>query len=62
MNVGYFSIPRIDGDEFVRMRMLDNQKLMWEGKYVKHVRFIDGLEVLMDGRKRTAIIRSLKEK
>jgi hypothetical protein len=44
------------------MRMLDNQKLMWEGKYVKHVRFIDGLEVLMDGRKRTAIIRSLKEK
>ncbi len=61
MNVGYFSIPRIDGEEFVRMNMLEKQELVWKGKYVKHVRFHEGLEVLMDGRKRTAIIRPLKE-
>ena len=59
MNVGYFSVPRIDGEEFVRMDMLDQQELVWEGKYVKHVRFNHGLEVLMDGRKRTAVIRPL---
>jgi len=57
MNVGYFSVPHIDGDEFVRIGMLDQQELVWQGKYVKHVRFNKGLEVLMDGRKRTAIIR-----
>jgi len=57
MNVGYFSVPQIDGNEFVRMEMLDQQELIWQGKYVKHVRFNGGLEVLMDGRKRTAIIK-----
>lgn len=57
MNVGYFSIPQIDGNEFVKMEMLDHQELVWQGKYVKHVRFNGGLEVLMDGRKRTAVIK-----
>jgi hypothetical protein len=57
MNVGYFSVPQINGNEFVRFDMLDQQELIWKGKYVKHVRFNGGLEVLMDGRKRTAVIR-----
>ena len=57
MNVGYFSVPHIDGNEFVKFDMLDQQELIWEGKYVKHVRFNGGLEVEMDGRKRTAVIR-----
>ncbi len=57
MNVGYFSVPQIDGTEFVKMGILDREEPVWQGKYVKHVRFKNGLEVLMDGHSRTAIIR-----
>jgi hypothetical protein len=57
MNVGYFSIPQINGTEFVNMEILDREEALWQGKYVKHVRFNGGLEVLMDGHKRTAVIK-----
>ncbi len=57
MNVGYFSVPDIKSSDFVKMDILDRQELIWAGKYVKHVRFTNELEILMDGRKRTAIIR-----
>lgn len=57
MNVGYFSVPDIDSTDFVKFDILAKQELVWEGKYVKHVRFADELEILMDGRKRTAVVR-----
>jgi len=57
MNVGYFSVPVVDGNEFVNMKLLDEQKLVQEGKFVRWVRFENDLEVLMDGRKRTAVVR-----
>ena len=57
MNVGYFSVPVLDGNEFVNMKLLDSQKLIHQGKFVKWVRFEHALEVLMDGRKRTAVVR-----
>ncbi len=57
MNVGYFSIPQINGNEFVNMELLEQGESVWQGKYLKHVRFNDGLEVLMDGNKRTAVIK-----
>jgi hypothetical protein len=57
MNVGYFSVPQINGSEFVNMKILDQGEHVWQGKYVKHVRFKGGLEVLMDGRRRTAVIK-----
>ena len=57
MNVGYFSVPDIKSADFVKFDFLDQQEIIWEGKYVKHVRFKDKLEILMDGRTRTAIIR-----
>jgi hypothetical protein len=57
MNVGYFSIPQINGNEFIKTDLLDREEPVWQGKYVKHVRFKNGLEVLMDGRKRTAVIK-----
>jgi hypothetical protein len=57
MNVGYFSVPVIDGSEFVNMELLNSQKLVQEGKFVKWVRFEQSLEILMDGRKRTAVVR-----
>ncbi len=57
MNVGYFSIPDINSADFVKIDLLEQQELIWEGKYVRHVRFKQELEILMDGRKRTAVIR-----
>jgi hypothetical protein len=57
MNVGYFSIPDINSTDFVKLDLLDKQEVIWEGKFVKHVRFKQELEILMDGRKRTAVIR-----
>ena len=60
MNIGYFSIPDIQGTDFVNLDMLGHQEMISDGKYVKHVRFSHDLEILMDGRKRTAIIRVQK--
>jgi hypothetical protein len=57
MNVGYFSVPLIDGNEFVNMDLLASQRIVMEGKFVRWVRFESALEVLMDGRKRTALVR-----
>lgn len=57
MNVGYFSVPQINGIEFVNLDILDQREPIWQGKYIKHVRFNEKLEVLMDGHKRTAIIK-----
>ncbi len=57
MNVGYFSVADINGSDFVKYDLLRQQEVIWKGKYVKHVRFKNNLEILMDGRKRTAAIR-----
>ncbi len=57
MNVGYFSVPLVDGNEFVNMKLLASQQLVRKGKFVRWVRFEHPLEVLMDGRKRTAVVR-----
>ncbi len=57
MNVGYFSVPIVDGNEFVNMKLLATQELVLEGKFVKWIRFNHPLEILMDGRKRTAVVR-----
>lgn len=57
MNVGYFSVPDINSTDFVKFDLMSQQKLLFEGKYVRHVRFNHELEILMDGRKRTALIR-----
>lgn len=57
MNVGYFSVPDINSSDFVKFDLLEKQEVIWEGEFVKHVRFKNELEILMDGRKRTAVIR-----
>ena len=57
MNVGYFSVPHKTKDNFLNLDILKNQEVIWESKFVKHVRFKNDLEILMNGRERTAIIR-----
>ena len=58
MNVGYFSIPHQSRDAVLNAEIFGNQELISQGKYVRHIRFNNDLTVLMDGRKREALIFS----
>jgi len=56
MNVGYFSIHQNGSNEFVNFELLNNQHLVKETTYFKHVRFKQPLDILMDGRKQKAVV------
>jgi Pyruvate phosphate dikinase, AMP/ATP-binding domain len=57
MNVGYFSIPTANSVDFIKFDLLNDQEIIYQGSYVKNVRFKQSLEILMDGRKQTALIQ-----
>lgn len=56
MNVGYLSIQHNSRDEFIDYAALNEQKVIEETNYVRHVRFDEPVCVVMDGKKRIAII------
>lgn len=56
MNVGYFTVQPEISNSFINTLMLQQQKLITETKYLKHVRFDDYLTVRMDGKKRISVI------
>ena len=56
MNVGYFSVKHNDLIDYINWDVLKNASTISEKKYVKHVRFKKPLEVIMDGKKRHALI------
>ena len=60
MNVGYFSVPHQANDALINLEMLENQTLVEELSYTRHVQFKQELKILMDGRKREALITSGK--
>lgn len=56
MNVGYFSVqPEISGS-YIKWDVLNEQEMIQETQYFKHVRFKDPLSIKMDGRKRVSVI------
>lgn len=57
MNVGYFSIPHESATSFINMDLLYSQEVIRNTGFIRHVRFEKPLEILMDGRKRQALIR-----
>ncbi len=56
MNVGYFSVKHNDLIDYINWDVLKNASTINEKKYVTHVRFEKPLEVIMDGKKRHALI------
>jgi hypothetical protein len=56
MNVGYFSVPYNAQNSKLKIEVLKHQKLIRETEFVKHVEFNKPLTVLMNGRKRKALI------
>jgi Pyruvate phosphate dikinase, AMP/ATP-binding domain len=56
MNVGYFSIQHNALTEFIDWEVLNDQSLIQETKYLKHIRFNDPLCIVMDGKQRISIV------
>ena len=56
MNVGYFSVPHNCRSSKIKMEALGMQKVLRETEFIKHVEFDKPLSVLMNGRKRRALI------
>jgi hypothetical protein len=56
MNVGYFSVDHAGNEDFINHQMLSDGKVIEETTYIRHVRFSEPLQVLMDGKKGMALI------
>ncbi len=56
MNVGYFSIQHDAANEFIDWGELNNQEAVEETTYLRHIRFPEALCVVMDGKKRIAVV------
>ncbi len=56
MNIGYFSVQHSSPTDFVSWEMLDNQKIVHETNFFKHVRFKKPLTIFMDGKHKTSAI------
>jgi len=56
MNVGYFSIQHDSSISFIDWEFMEQQELIEETDYVKHIRFKEPVCIMMDGKKRISII------
>ena len=56
MHVGYSSINQGGKHDFVRWDVLDQQEIVEQTNFFKHIRFKHNLVIRMDGRKRKSII------
>jgi len=57
MNIGYFSIPYNSDKAFINLEMLKKLPVVEHSGFIRHVRFPKPVTVLMDGRKREALIK-----
>lgn len=56
MNVGYFTVQQEYDNQWINWNLLKSAKLIKKYNYFTHVRFSQPLKVMMDGKKRIAII------
>ncbi len=56
MNVGYLSVNQELEGNFIKWDMFENQELIQQTKYCRHVRFDKNFAVRMDGKKRISVI------
>lgn len=56
MNVGYFTVQQEYGENKIDWKIFDAQKIIRKGKYFNHIEFDQPVKVMMDGRKRIAVI------
>ncbi|NBC83393.1 MAG: hypothetical protein GVY19_08425 [Bacteroidetes bacterium] len=56
MDIGYLSVLDSSSEEFIQWDMINQQPLVQETKYFKHVRFDQPLHIYMNGKQRTSAI------
>lgn len=56
MNVGYFSVQPELSKSYIKYDLLEDQELVDQTKFFRHVRFKKPLSVKMDGKKRISVI------
>lgn len=56
MNIGYFSVKHNNLIEYINWDVLNQAPVINQKRFIKHVRFNNPLEVVMDGKKRTSLI------
>jgi hypothetical protein len=56
MNIGYFSVLDTSLTDYIRWDVLNECELVEEFNYLKHIRFQEPLQVLMNGKQKTAVI------
>jgi hypothetical protein len=58
--VGYFTINTVGGDTLsnglFRKELLDSMPAVEETDYVRHVRFLHPLKIMMDGKKQLGVV------
>jgi len=57
MKVGYFMVQHNSSKDSINYKMLEEQEVIYEGKFFKHVRFKKPFKVIMDGKKRNYLIQ-----
>jgi hypothetical protein len=56
MNIGYFSILDTSQTDYIRWDILNACETIAHTKYLKHVRFQEPLQILMNGKQKTSVI------
>jgi hypothetical protein len=56
MGVGYFSI-NAGGKNFIKYDLIQQQTVVEEGRFFRHIKFDNDLDIVMDGKKRQSLIR-----
>jgi hypothetical protein len=56
MNIGYFSVLNTSPTDYVKWDILDACEIVQSTKYLKHARFTQPLQVLMNGKQKTSVI------
>jgi hypothetical protein len=56
MNIGYFSVLETSQSDYLHWDILHSCEVVQQTKYLKHVRFNNPVQVLMNGKQKTSVI------
>ena len=56
MNIGYFSVLDTSSTDYIRWDVLNDCEPIRKTKYLKHIRFRQPLQILMNGKQKTSVI------
>ena len=56
MNIGYFTVQHSSGKDIIDWEILKKQRVICKTNFFNHIRFMDPVTIIMDGKKRTSVI------